>query len=105
MDGPWNSGSQWQKVDDLRNALPVDGGDGVARVNLPTADAAALRTLSACTMSQLDVDPSTGADLGAGPGAGKMTDEDKGGPRKHGRSEGPGRSGVTGALAIETPPS
>ncbi len=79
MDGPWNSGSQWRRVDDLQNTLPADGGDGSARVNLPTVDAAALRTLSARTMSQIDVDPSTGAGLGAGPGAGKMTDEDKGG--------------------------
>src|ERR1700760_1133250 len=30
MDGPWNSGDQWERVDDLQATLPIDGGDGKA---------------------------------------------------------------------------
>jgi Mn-containing catalase len=77
--GSWNSGAQWQRVDDLEKTLPVDGGDGAATVDLPSDDLAALRTLSARTTSRPDVNPGTGVDLGAGPGAGKVTDDDKGG--------------------------
>lgn len=78
-NGPWNSGKQWERVDELESSLPADGGDGEATVQLSSIDMAALKALGARTMSQQEGDPKTGADLGAGPGAGKVTGGDKGG--------------------------
>jgi Mn-containing catalase len=78
-NGPWNSGKQWDRVDNLEAALPADGGEGDATVQLNSMDTTVLKALSARTMSQQSVDPTTGADLGAGPGAGKVTEGDKGG--------------------------
>ena len=68
--GPWNEGEQWQFVSDREQQAAVDGGDGGCLVGLTeqqqeTGDAMALRTASAT-----DSDPTTGADLGAGEGAG-----------------------------------
>jgi Mn-containing catalase len=79
VEGPWNSGPQWERVDDLNETLPADGGDGLATVKLSKADAAVVDKLAARTQSNPANDPETGVDLGAGPGAGKITDEDKGG--------------------------
>ncbi|WP_369936225.1 manganese catalase family protein [Xanthomonas tesorieronis] len=70
INGPWNSGSQWQKVSDRNRQVAVDGGSGVPSVGLSPAEEGALQALAARTMSQQDSDPTTGADLGAGPGAG-----------------------------------
>ncbi len=71
--GPWNDGPQWTRIDDVENNLPVDGGDGQATVKL---DAKAKKDVTAAAKrlaSNPDGDPLTGADLGAGPGAGKTT--------------------------------
>ena len=78
MTGPWNEGEQWDRVDDLDATLPADGGDGTATVKLSKADTAVVNALAKRTMSAPDANPTTGADLGAGPGAGKMSDEDMG---------------------------
>ncbi|MEH3038354.1 MAG: manganese catalase family protein [Sphingomonas adhaesiva] len=77
-DGPWNSGDQWERIDDVAGAIPVDGGDGMASVQLGEDDMAALTALAGRTKSQTGSDPITGADLGAGPGAGRVTDGDLG---------------------------
>jgi Mn-containing catalase len=77
--GPWNSGDQWDRVDDLTQVMPVDGGDGLARVELGSNDAAMLERLAMRTMSVPTSDPTTGADLGAGPGAGRTGKGDLGG--------------------------
>jgi Mn-containing catalase len=53
----------------------VDGGDGTAAVVLSEAQQAALDAMAARTLSDPDADPMTGADLGAGPGAGATTGE------------------------------
>lgn len=79
MDGPWNSGEQWDRVDDLAGSIPMDGGEGVPTVAMPKADVAALTQLAARTMSNPATDPMTGADLGAGPGAGRTSGGDQGG--------------------------
>jgi Mn-containing catalase len=80
MEGSWNSGAQWRKVDDLNQMLPADpGGDGTASVTLARGDAAALGAMTARLASDPKADPVTGADLGAGPGAGRTTEGDKGG--------------------------
>lgn len=71
MTGPWNSGDQWDRVDDLEKVMPADGGEGGATVDLGTEDRAALRQLATRLASDTSRDPTTGTDLGAGPGAGR----------------------------------
>jgi Mn-containing catalase len=79
LTGPWNSGDQWVRIDDLTQTMPIDGGDGMATVGLGSQDAAVAEKLAARTASDNSIDPTTGVDLGAGPGAGLITGEDKGG--------------------------
>jgi len=79
VEGAWNSGEQWERMDDITGNLPVDGGDGLATVGLDKAQAKTAAALSARTLSDPAATPVTGADLGAGPGAGRTTDEDMGG--------------------------
>lgn len=69
--GPWNSGDQWDRVDDLQTGIPVDGGDGAATVKLGAEDKKVAAAMAKRTMSDPLSDPTTGADLGAGPGAGR----------------------------------
>ncbi|MBO9624341.1 MAG: manganese catalase family protein [Sphingomonas sp.] len=71
MTGPWNSGDQWDRIDDLEQTMPIDGGDGTATVDLDTGDKAALAQLATRLASDTTRDPTTGTDLGAGPGAGR----------------------------------
>jgi Mn-containing catalase len=77
--GPWNSGPQWDRIDDLTLTMPIDGGAGTATVELDRTDAKVVDKLAARTMSDPTGDPMTGVDLGAGPGAGRTTDRDFGG--------------------------
>ncbi len=70
VEGPWNSGKQWKRMDDPEANAPLDGGDGLATVKLKAVDRKALDALSMRTLSDPESDPTTGADLGAGPGAG-----------------------------------
>jgi Mn-containing catalase len=71
--GPWNQGEQWSYVSDRNQQVAVDGGSGDASVSLSKAEAAVLKQLALRTRSNKDADPLTGADLGAGPGAGTTT--------------------------------
>src|SRR6195952_2044068 len=64
--GPWNSGEQWERVDDVA-APTVDDGDGAASVVLDKATEQLVAKLAARTMSDPSLDPETGVDLGAGP--------------------------------------
>ena len=79
MTGPWNSGDQWERVDDLEQVMPADDGDGTASVMLDADTQAVVAKLAARTLSDPSSDPETGVDLGAGPGAGLITGEDLGG--------------------------
>lgn len=72
MEGPWNSGEMWDRDDGPTPAL--DGGDGLASVDLDGKDAKTVKALMLRTKSDPAVDALTGADLGAGPGAGRMTE-------------------------------
>ena len=81
VDGPWNSGEQWDRVDDLEQTMPIDGGDGTATVALSKPVQAVAAKLADRTLSATDEDPETGVDLGAGAGAGKVTGEDLGGAK------------------------
>ena len=68
--GPWNSGELWERIDDRDAQAAVDGGDGRASVVLEEAQQAALEAMAVRTASDPDSNPVTGAELGAGPGAG-----------------------------------
>ena len=72
--GPWNEGEQWEFIDDREQQGAVDGGDGSASVSLGELDTAAVQAFAARTVSDPDSNPVTGADLGAGPGAGTTTE-------------------------------
>ncbi|WP_066591399.1 manganese catalase family protein [Sphingomonas pruni] len=78
-NGAWNEGEQWERIDDVAGSIPLDGGSGDASVELGGSDAEVAAALMQRTASRPDYNPTTGADLGAGPGAGRMTDEDLGG--------------------------
>lgn len=71
--GSWNEGEQWEFVADREAQAAVDGGDGTATVKISPADKKALAAMAARTLSDPSVNPVTGADLGAGPGAGATT--------------------------------
>lgn len=77
--GPWNSGDEWDRVDDLEAVMPVDDGDGTASVKLTAKDRKTSAQMAVRTASDPSDDPRTGADLGAGPGAGRTKDGDMAG--------------------------
>lgn len=64
MRGPWNQGDDWEFVESPAPA--VDGGDGLATVQLDSADEALLENMKMRTMSDPNSEPVTGADLGSG---------------------------------------
>lgn len=69
--GSWNQGAQWEYITDREKQMAVDGGDGTASVKLTNKETELLQKANARTQSKPDADPTTGAELGAGPGAGK----------------------------------
>ncbi|PPT96573.1 manganese catalase family protein [Xanthomonas arboricola] len=73
MVGPWNAGEQWEVVADRELQSAVDGGDGSATVALDATQTEALDAMSLRLLSNPELDRVTGADLGAGPGAGSTT--------------------------------
>lgn len=77
--GSWNSGEQWERMEDIEGSIPVDGGDGQASVQLGEQDMQDYAAMSARLKSDPNASPVTGADLGGGPGSGKLSDEDLGG--------------------------
>ena len=64
MRGPWNRGDDWEFIESPTPA--VDGGDGLATVQLDSADEALLENMKMRTMSDPNSEPVTGADLGSG---------------------------------------
>ena len=71
--GPWNTGEQWTKLDDIEGNLPLDGGDGLASVKLASSDKKVTGAMDKRLKSDPTTNPITGVDLGAGSGAGKVT--------------------------------
>jgi Mn-containing catalase len=67
VEGPWNSGEQWTRMDDVEEQIPLDGGDGLASVKLKAVEKKAVEALAERTMSDPESDPQTGAELGAAP--------------------------------------
>ncbi|QXI45833.1 MULTISPECIES: manganese catalase family protein [Pseudomonas] len=62
MRGSWNEGQDWIYVDQPEPA--VNGGDGMATVQLDEQSAAAAEAMKARTMSNPELQPLTGAELG-----------------------------------------
>ena len=65
-EGPWNSGEKWKVVREREGQAAVDGGDGTASVKLAKKDEKLVTQAALRTASRTDVDPTTGAELGAG---------------------------------------
>jgi Mn-containing catalase len=63
--GPWNQGQQWQFVSDRNEQMAVDGGDGMASVQLQPDQMSAVQNTAQRTASDPQSDPATGADLGS----------------------------------------
>ena len=68
LRGPWNCGDNWEFVSKREKQAAVDGGDGMASVKLSKGEQTLLTQAATRTLSHPDADPTTGADLGAGPG-------------------------------------
>jgi Mn-containing catalase len=77
VEGSWNSGPQWERLEDIEANIPLDGGDGLASVKLKPAEKKAVDAMAERTLSDPESDPTTGADLGAGPGAGSTSKTSK----------------------------
>lgn len=73
--GPWNSDENFEFVSDREKQVAVDGGDGLATVNLSKKESKATKALATRTASDIKSNPETGVDLGsAGRGSkGKKT--------------------------------
>jgi Mn-containing catalase len=104
MRGPWNQGPQWDFVDGQQAMQNADkDGDGSFSVGLDGDEQTLGDQAKERLMSDLDADPTTGVDLGAGPGAGAITGQsadgngelpdDPPGARGSGRASSSSRSG------------
>ena len=72
VDGSWNSGELWEQVTDRDEQAALDGGDGSFSVGLSDREQAAVEQMSLRTLSDPEAHPATGAELGAGQGAGAV---------------------------------
>lgn len=66
MRGPWNSDAHFQYVDDRDQQRAVDGGDGLASVQLKSDERRCVQQAATRTTSDPQSDPVTGAELGMG---------------------------------------
>jgi Mn-containing catalase len=62
--GPWNQGPKWNFVGDQREIVAVDGGDGMATVELEKDELKAVQQMATRLASDTTQDPPTGAELG-----------------------------------------
>ncbi len=72
--GPWNA-EKWEYISDGTEMAPVDSGNGLASVGVSNAEAALIEAAALRTQSEPTDDPITGAELGAGPGAGANAEQ------------------------------
>ncbi len=71
--GPWNEGRGLKLVEDP--PIPVDGGDGLAAVQLTEKERATLDEMKRRLKSERTHDPETGAELGQNePGGGRVVE-------------------------------
>ncbi|MEK8088195.1 manganese catalase family protein [Thermithiobacillus plumbiphilus] len=71
MRGPWNEGEQWEYVEQPQP--PVNGGDGMATINLSEQEKEAVEAMTMRTKSRTDASPETGSNLGNVPAKGGST--------------------------------
>jgi Mn-containing catalase len=71
-EGPWNTGEQWEKLDRVEENLPLEGGFGMASVKLKSSEGKLSKPWRSGHLPS-SCDLITGADLGAGPGAGSTS--------------------------------
>jgi Mn-containing catalase len=64
--GSWNTGENWDFVSDPNEQVAVDGGSGIASVDLDSDEEATLMQAAIRTKSDPESDPVTGAELGMG---------------------------------------
>jgi Mn-containing catalase len=69
LRGPWNSDAHFEYVDDRDQQCAVDGGDGLASVQLKADERQCVQQAATRTTSDPQSDPMTGAELGMGEGA------------------------------------
>lgn len=67
------------RLDDLDVVMSADGGDGTATIKLAAKDMKVVAKMGEPTLSGPASDPTTGADIGAGPEAGRTKHGDMGG--------------------------
>ena len=72
VEGSWNSGELWEQVTDRDEQAALDGGDGSFSVGLTEREQAAVEQMTLRNMSNPAANPATGAELGAGEGAGAV---------------------------------
>ncbi len=65
LRGPWNSDENFQYVSDREKQLGMGGGDGLPQVKLSGKQRDAVQAMAARTASNRDINPQTGAELGA----------------------------------------
>ena len=64
MQGPWNTTPEFERIDDREQQAAVDGGDGLAAVQVSRTEKQAVTQAAMRTASRTDADPLTGAELG-----------------------------------------
>lgn len=64
VQGPWNAGDGWKRLDDVEENLPLGGGQGQATVALTQQEETDLASFAARTRSNRDANPMTEAELG-----------------------------------------
>jgi Mn-containing catalase len=64
--GPWNSGGDWRRIDDVENALPLDGGNGEAQVKLSSDEDKFIAAFIKRTRSDPEAQPLTTQDINSG---------------------------------------
>ena len=69
LRGPWNSDDNFDYVSDPAQFAPVDGGDGLASVDLAPAEERVVAAMAARSASSPDVNPVTGVELGKAEGS------------------------------------
>lgn len=66
LRGPWNNDRNFEYVSDREKQCAVDGGDGEPEVTMTTDELTLAEQMRTRTASKVDVEPVTGAELGAG---------------------------------------
>jgi Mn-containing catalase len=94
VHGAWNQGDNWSVVSDRDQQMAVDGGDGLASVQVTSDERELLDRMAARTMSDPSAEPLTGAELGMG--LSQMTDGANG---SGGIGGGTGLAGTTSSPA------